>query len=117
MELWDVVEAANKDRHALAATLRAVPSEMKVGLVMKKLAKEAWDVVKSMRVGDDRVKSVSLQHLSKEYENAIFHDGEFVDEFMMSIKRLVASLRELGKVMEDSHMVRKILHVVPKKLS
>jgi hypothetical protein len=64
MELWDVVEAASKDhakdRRALAAILRVVPSEIKVGLAMKKSAKEVWDAVKLMRVNDDRVKSASL---------------------------------------------------------
>jgi hypothetical protein len=50
MELWDVIEAANKDRakdqRALATILHMVPSEMKVRLAVKKSAKEAWDVVK-----------------------------------------------------------------------
>jgi hypothetical protein len=39
-----------------------------------------------------------------------------VDYFAMRINRLVASLRELGEEMEDSHVVRKILLVIPKKL-
>lgn len=58
--LWDAVEAVTndraKDRRALAAILRAVPSEMKAGLTVKTSAKEAWDSVKKMRAGDDRVK-------------------------------------------------------------
>jgi hypothetical protein len=37
-----------KDRRALAAILRAVPSEMKAGLAVKTSAKEAWDSVKKM---------------------------------------------------------------------
>jgi hypothetical protein len=79
MELSDVVEAASKDRAkdqcALAAILRVVPSEMKVGLTVKKSAKEAWDAVKSMSISDDRVKSASVQHLLKEYENVTFRNG------------------------------------------
>jgi hypothetical protein len=45
-----VVEAASKDRakdqRSLALILRTVPSEMKVGLAVKKSAKEMWDSVK-----------------------------------------------------------------------
>jgi hypothetical protein len=79
MELSDVVEAASKDRVkdqcALAAILCVVPSEMKVGLTVKKSAKEAWDAVKSMSISDDCVKSASVQHLLKEYGNVTFHNG------------------------------------------
>ncbi|WVZ88962.1 hypothetical protein U9M48_035429, partial [Paspalum notatum var. saurae] len=64
MELWDAVEAERaKDRRALAAILGAIPSEIKAGVAVKKTAKQAWNAAKSMRVGDDRVKVVSVQHL------------------------------------------------------
>lgn len=120
LELWDAVEAVSaeraKDRRALAAILRAVPPEMKAGLALKKSAKEAWEAVKKMRVGDDRVKSANVQRLLKEFENVAFHDGESVDDFAMRINGLVASLRELGEAMEDSRVVKKILRVVPKKM-
>jgi hypothetical protein len=46
----------------------------------------------------------------------MFHGRESVDYFAMRINGLVASLRELGEEMEDSHVVRKILLVIPKKL-
>jgi hypothetical protein len=69
-----------------------------------------------MRVGDDCDKSVSLQCLLKEYENVTFRNGESVNDFTMHINGLIASLRELGEEMEDSRVVRKILHVIPKKL-
>ncbi|KAG8053091.1 hypothetical protein GUJ93_ZPchr0001g29702 [Zizania palustris] len=119
MELWDAVEAVckerAKDRWALAAILRTVPSEMKVGLAVKKTAKEAWDAVKSMRVGNDRVKAANVQRLMKEFENVAFRDGESIDDFAMRINRLVSSIRELGEKVEDSRVVKKILRVIPKK--
>ena len=120
LKLWDAVEAISaeraKDRRVLAAILCAVPPEMKAGLAVKKSAKEAWEAVKMMRVGDDRVKSANVQRLLKKFENVTFHDGESVDDFAMRINRLVASLRELGEAMEDSRVVKKILRVVPKKM-
>ncbi|XP_072146608.1 uncharacterized protein [Setaria viridis] len=120
MELWDAVEVVckerAKDRWALAAILHAVPSEMKARLAVKKLAKEAWDAVKKMRVGDDRVKSASVQRLLKEFENVAFRNGESVNDFTMRINGLVASLCELGEPMEDSRVVKKILCMVPKKM-
>jgi hypothetical protein len=44
--LWNVVEIGKgerrEDRLALSAILHAVPSEMKAGLTVKLMAKEAW---------------------------------------------------------------------------
>ena len=120
LELWDAVEAVSaeraKDRQALAAILCTVPPEMKAGLAVKKSAKEAWEAVKMMRVGDDRVKSANVQRLLKEFENVAFHDGESVGDFAMRINGLIASLRDLGEEMEESHVVKKVLRVVPKRL-
>jgi hypothetical protein len=105
-----------KDRRALAAILGTVPSEMNTGLSVKKSAKEAWGAVKKIRAGDDRMKSASVQRLMKEFENVAFRDGETVGDFTMRINGLTASLRDLGEVMEDSHVVKKILRMVPKKM-
>jgi hypothetical protein len=120
MKLSDAMDADcrehTKDRQVLTLILRAVPSKMKVKLVVKKSAEEAWDVMKKMRVGDDRVKPASVQHLMKEFENFQFHDGESTKDFTMRINGLVASRRELSEEMEDSHVVKKILCVVPKKM-
>jgi hypothetical protein len=64
MELWNAVEVVckerPKDRWAMAAILRAVPPELKVGLAVKKTTKEAWEAVRSMRIDDDWVKAASV---------------------------------------------------------
>ncbi|WVZ79938.1 hypothetical protein U9M48_027460 [Paspalum notatum var. saurae] len=88
---------------------------MKVGLAVKKTTKEAWDAVKAMRVGDDRVKAASTQRLWKEFENFWFRDGECVDDAAVRINVLVASLREMGETLEDHRVVKKLLRVVPRK--
>jgi hypothetical protein len=120
MELWDAVETGSaersKDRRALAVILRGVPPEMKCGLAVKKNMKDAWDAVKKLRAGDDRMKTASIQRLPKQFENLAFHDGESVGDFTMRINALIASLRELGEDLPDSRVVKKVLRVVPKRL-
>ncbi|WVZ83984.1 hypothetical protein U9M48_031070 [Paspalum notatum var. saurae] len=88
---------------------------MKAGLAVKKMAKEAWDAVKAMRIGDDRVKAVSTQRLWKEFENFWFRDGEGIDDVAVRINGLVASFREMGETLEDHHVVKKLFYVVSKK--
>ena len=117
MELWDAVEGGNaergKDRRALAVILRGVPPEMKSGLVAKKTVKEAWEAIKSLRVGDTCVQEAKAQHLLKQFENAAFKDGEAIDDFAVRIGSIAAELRELGEDMEDERVVKKMLRVVP----
>jgi hypothetical protein len=72
--------------------------------------------VRSMRIDDDRVKAASVQRLWKEYENVGFRDGESIGDFALQINGLVASLREMGEMLEDHRVVKKILHVIPKRL-
>ncbi|WVZ58939.1 hypothetical protein U9M48_009154 [Paspalum notatum var. saurae] len=120
LELWDAVAATcaerAKDRRALAAILRAVPIEMKAGLAVKATAKEAWDAVKSMRVGSDRVKAASVQRLWKQFENITWRDEENAGEFAVRVTGLVGSLREMGETIAESRVVKKILRVVPRRL-
>ena len=89
---------------------------MKSGLAAKWNVKEAWDVVKKLWAGDDRMKTASLQRLTKQFENLAFRDWESVGDLIMRINGLVASLLELGEVLLDSRVVKKVLRVVPRRL-
>jgi hypothetical protein len=47
------------DRQAMSALLHSVPKEMWQALGARKTVKEAWEAVKVMRLGADRVKEVN----------------------------------------------------------
>jgi hypothetical protein len=66
--------------------------------------------------GDERVKAANVQRLMKEFELLSFGDGETVDEFAVRVDRLTARLGDLGEVLDDSRVVRKVLRAVPRKL-
>jgi hypothetical protein len=57
--LWDAINKGSgdyhDDRNVLAALLRAVQPEMHAGLAVKETAKEAWEVIRRIRVGADKV--------------------------------------------------------------
>jgi hypothetical protein len=61
--LWVAVKKGEadpqEDMMALDALVSTVPQEMVVTVAEKKTAKEAWDAIATMRVGDDRVKKAS----------------------------------------------------------
>jgi hypothetical protein len=61
----------------------AVLLELISTLVTKSSAREAWESIKIMRVGGDRVRKASSQKLRREYKQLAFHDGESVKDFSM----------------------------------
>ena len=67
--LWDIIETGegeyDDDRMALEAILRAVPPEMIPMLAVKDTAKEAWDAIKTIRVGADRVRDSKAQNFRR----------------------------------------------------
>ena len=86
-------------------------------MVNKKTVKEAWEVVKMMRLGADRIKDVNAQKLIQEFENISFKDGETVDDFGMRINNLVANLKNLGETVEETKVVKKFLRVAPPRFT
>ena len=80
---WEAIEPGvcdyHADREALGVILRAVPPEMLRTLAVKATAKEAWDALKTLRLGSERVREARAQTRRTEFENIRFKDGEKVD--------------------------------------
>ena len=74
--LWDAIETGDaserQERQALGAILSSVPPEMVQPLAAKDDAKIAWDTIKTMRVGVDRVREARRQRLRKDFDNLQF---------------------------------------------
>lgn len=87
--LWDVIEIGegeyDNDCAAMEAILRAVPQEMIPMLAVKKTAKEAWDAIKTIRVGAERVRESKALVLRKQYESIRFKPDESVNNFGMRL--------------------------------
>ncbi|BAH94919.1 Os10g0459550 [Oryza sativa Japonica Group] len=117
--LWSAIEPGyaeyQDDRMALSAILRAVPPEMLPTLAVKDTAKEAWESVKTMRVGVARVREAKAQTLRNEFELIRMKESESVDEFSMRLNAIVNNLRMLGDPLEEEKVVQKFLRVVPSR--
>ena len=67
--VWDAVEPSDPsvaiddrvDKGALAMIYHVIPEEMLLSLAAKKTSKEAWDALKIMCQGADRVKAARIQ--------------------------------------------------------
>jgi hypothetical protein len=98
--------------NALAALLRAVPQEMQASLAVNESAKEAWDVIRSIPIGTDKVKEAKVDKLCPEFNDISFKSSEFVEEFAMRISSLVNQLRSLGSEIWDKKVVKEMLQSV-----
>jgi len=98
--LWVTVSTGtaerDTDRTALECVMRSVPLEMCSTLAVKATVKEAWEVVKTMRLGVERVQEAKAMVLRKQYETIKFKDGENLDDFGMRISSLVSQLSLLS---------------------
>lgn len=116
---WEVVEHGvgeyHDDREALGAILRAVPPEMLRTLAVKSTAKEAWDTLKTLRLGSERVREARTQTRRTEFENIKFKEGEKVEQFAMRLTGIMHDLEVLGDDVTEHKAVLKFLRVVPKR--
>jgi hypothetical protein len=113
--LWGPVDPGDADfqvdRMALDAICSAVPSEMITALATKDSALEAWESIKVMRIGDDRIRKASAQKVRREYEVLDFHDGEGVEDFAMRLSGMVNQLTVLGDAEPDDKVMLKFLRI------
>lgn len=117
--VWGAVDPGyaefKEDRVALAAILQAVSKEMLRPLAKKDFAKAAWDAIKLMRVGVDRVREAKEQAFRQQYEAMRFKAGETAEEFSLRLTSVVTGIRDMGGMLDDEHMIKKFLRVVPKR--
>ena len=117
--VWEAIEPGDAgyrlDRMALSAILQVVPLEMLATLAAKDSAKLAWETVRMMRMGVERVREAKAQTLRKEFETIRMSDGESIDDFAMRLTGLVNNIRTLGDTLEEEKVVKKFLRVVPSK--
>ena len=100
---------------ALAAIYQGLPEDILLTIAEKETAKEAWEAIKTMCVGAERVQEAKVQTLKGEFESLTMKDTENIDDFCMKLCRIVTNIRVLGETMDELCVVRKILRAVPEK--
>ncbi|KAL8145756.1 hypothetical protein AgCh_003778 [Apium graveolens] len=122
-DVWDAVESKDDkievddrtDKIALDAIYQGIPEDILLSVADKKTAKQAWEAVKTMCLGADRVKKARVQTLKAEFESLSMKDSEPLDDFCMKMKGLVINIRALGENVEENYVVKKLLRAVPQK--
>lgn len=117
--LWTAVDTGTTDytddRYAMEALLRSVPPEMHGMLASKKTTKDAWDAIRTLRMGAERARESRAQTLRQQYDDVRFKPGEGVDDFGMRLQSLVNEMATVGEEVAEKKVLLKFLRVVPKK--
>jgi hypothetical protein len=90
---------------------------MLASLAVKDTAAEAWEAVRSLRIGSEADRNARAQRLRMKFKSIHFKEGESVDDFTMRLDSLVAELDTLEEVIKEQQVVQKLPRVVPKHLS
>lgn len=82
--VWDAVETKEKeaspdekhDKIALATIYQGIPEDVLLSKADKETAKVAWEAIKTMCQGAERVKTTKVQTLKGEFEALCMKDTE-----------------------------------------
>ncbi|WVZ87318.1 hypothetical protein U9M48_033973 [Paspalum notatum var. saurae] len=116
--LWIAVSIGTndltEDRMALEVLTKAIPVELMGTIANRATAKLAWDSIKLMNVGVERVRKAKASTLRREFDSLKFKDGETVYDFGIRINRIANQLVVLeGGLKDPKEIVRKFLQALP----
>ena len=80
-----------------------------------KTAKAIWDYLKEEYAGDERIRSMQVLNLMREFELQRMQESETIKEYSDRLLGIANKVRLLGSDFADSRIVEKILVTVPEK--
>ncbi|XP_074322820.1 uncharacterized protein LOC141659792 [Apium graveolens] len=121
--VWGAVEPSDPkkavdektDNIALAMVYQGIPEDILLSIAEKKTAKGAWEAIKTLCQGAEKVKQARVQTLKAEFEALCMKDSDQLDDFYMKLNGLVTNIRALGEEMQESYIVKKMLRAVPSR--
>lgn len=101
------------DKRALAIIYQGISEDLLLSIADKKNSKDAWEAIRTVHLGAEKVKKAKAQTLKAEFESLVMKETEQLDDFCMRLNGLVTNIRALGENIEEGYVVKKILRAVP----
>jgi hypothetical protein len=77
---------------------------------------EAWEAIRAVRTGGDRIKEVNADKLRWDVSDLQFKAGEGVEDFSVHVTVVLNQLRDLGDNISDKEVIKKVLQSFPEYL-
>lgn len=121
--VWEAIEPKDPkavvedkmDKRALAIIYQGISEDLLLSIADKTSSKDAWEAIKTVHLGAEKVKKAKAQTLKAEFESLVMKETEQLDDFCMRLNGLVTNIRALRETIEEAYVVKKILRAVPAK--
>jgi hypothetical protein len=119
---WSAIEGKvdydqARDEDAFTALSQSLPDAMVMAIAEYETAAEAWEAIRRMRVGEDRVKKARVKQLKRQLDRMQMEDGETVSVFGQRLTTLVAEIRSLGEKIDDESVIDRLFNGVPERFA
>ncbi|GKA23814.1 zinc finger, CCHC-type containing protein [Tanacetum coccineum] len=118
--LWEAIEPKEntqvdikKDKATTAFLYQALTEDVILQVASCKTAKELWESLKKRHVGEEKVQQARLQSLMIGFNTLQMKDDDTVDAFTARLNGYATKAKELGKTLDESLLVRKLLDSTP----
>ncbi|XP_055822628.1 uncharacterized protein LOC129891331 [Solanum dulcamara] len=108
-------ELVTKSARALTCIYSSLTKVMFTWIMACETAKEAWDKLKEEFEGSNRVKSVKVLALKREFELLKMKDSDSVKEYSSKLMDIVNQIRIFSENFPDQKVVEKIMVSLPDK--
>nr|GEU81479.1 zinc finger, CCHC-type [Tanacetum cinerariifolium] len=104
-----------KDKATTTLLYQALTEDVILQVAGCKTANELWESLKKRHVGEEKVQQAWLQSLMIGFNTLQMKDDDTVDAFMDKLNGYATKAKELGKTLDESLLVRKLLDSTPDK--
>ncbi|CAI8595324.1 unnamed protein product [Vicia faba] len=98
-----------KDGKTLFLIHQCVNSDVFEKIIEEETAKGAWEKLKNLYGGDEKLKKVKLQTLMKQYEMLQMKEDESIDAYFSRIVTLTNQKKACGESVTDLQKIEKVL--------
>ena len=106
---------ANFNSRALNALFSAITNEEFKKISSTETAKEAWTILQTTYEGTKAVKDSKFQRLTTSFEEIKIEEDESFNEFYAKLKDIVNSAFNLGEIIPEPKIVKKVLKSLPER--
>lgn len=99
-----------KDRQAMTSLYSVIPNHVAQHMSIKTTADNAWGVIKTLHMGDSRVREANLQTLARNYESLRMEESESMDAFATRVVDISSAMKDLREDLKDVSVVHQFLH-------
>jgi len=108
-------EKKTKKSKAKACLFSGVSKTVFTRVMTLKTAKEIWDYLKEEYAGDQRIRSMQVINLRREFEMQRMKESETIKEYSDKLLNIANKVKLLGAEFPDSRIVEKILVTLPER--